>query len=516
MAIENLQGIPTEVNEDTIAQVTDLLNNASVTIGEISQHFSVPVGNIIQSLTGLPQGQFANNGYSDNDAVALKGLVDLGFATEDEVATFAGAPVETVRQFRSNFTPAVDTSTTEDTSAAEEEIPTGLRGSEEALRGGTDEAIAVLDQINQQTDQTLSEGYQEALDAAAAQAEAARSAVTAGTDRGVAALNAAINRGIAAAQRESGRAEGMFDPYRDAGTTALDVQLALSGALGQGAFDSAYVDSPYIDFLREQGLRSNLAGAAATGGLGGGNIQKELVRFGQGLASKGVQDQINNLSTISGYGLDATTGAANVASRLGGVLADLSSAQGTGALNAYTNQGANLSNIATNLGNQQAQAYSNLADQLAGTALKTGLSEAEILSNLGINLSTGRTNAGQALADQFGGAARDLRDIYTGQGDSISNLLTGQTKALIDAYGTAAINEANAQQGYGSNQSNIQSNIASNISGVPNTPLFSPDYQSMTMDFLNAAGSGYRFGQDSQNDGSRDNGDDAALRVSAL
>ena len=53
--------------------------------------------------------------------------------------------------------------------------------------------------------------------------------------------------------------------------------------------------------------------AAALGGLGGGNVQKELTRLGQDLASTQLQNQIANLAALSRQGFQgANIGAAEI------------------------------------------------------------------------------------------------------------------------------------------------------------------------------------------------------------
>jgi hypothetical protein len=219
-------------------------------------------------------------------------------------------------------------------------------------------------------------------------------------------------------------------------------------------------------FLREQGMRANLAGAGATGGLGGGNVQKELQRFGQGLASQGLQNQISNLSGLSTLGQNAA---------------------GT------------MANIQTGLGTQQLQGQQALGNQLSNQLTTYGLPAAQQIGNLGVNLATGRTVAGQQLANQYGSAASNLANIYANQGSNLASMLGGQRNLLMDQYGNAATNEALAQQGYGADMANIQQGIASGISGTPQAQINVPNYQGAVTNALYAAGSGYDLLNQNQN-----------------
>jgi len=57
--------------------------------------------------------------------------------------------------------------------------------------------------------------------------------------------------------------------------------------------------------LREQGLRQVGAGAAATGGVGGGERLRELTKFSQGLALQDLSNRFGRLGDVTGTGLQA-------------------------------------------------------------------------------------------------------------------------------------------------------------------------------------------------------------------
>lgn len=525
MAMGNLDGISKEITDDTVQRVTDLLNNGQVTVGEVSQYFTVPTEVIMQSLTGISAKQFANNSYTAEDADKLEKLIRTGVASTGQVAEFAGTTPDIIERHLSDirgYTPAdianaqagqgnisaqvVNTAALTPTSISRpagavanitpafvnpdgtgigpmpaepvvsppprpapvtptptptpssgvndmvaragrdyalpqmatsmpqtgSEIPTGLKGSEMALKGGALGAIDMLDMLNRAGRADLADQY---------------------------AL------GLQQAETQAGVASGAMQPYAEAGTNALQQQLALSGALGQDAFNQAYQESPQMAFLREQGMRANLAAAGATGGLGGGNVQKELQRFGQGLASQGLQQQIQNLDVLRAGGQNAA---------------------GTQA------------NIATGLGSQQLNAQMALGQGLAGQSSMYGLPAAQQIGNLGINLATGRTNAGQQLANQYGAAATALSNVYSGQGANLANMLGGQTASIIDQRNAAAMNEARAQQGYGADMANIQSGIGNQIAGTPQALLNVPDYQGAVTNALSGGQLGYNIAKGMQ------------------
>ena len=260
------------------------------------------------------------------------------------------------------------------------DIPIGLKGSEQALKGTTAGSIDVLDAVNR-----------------------------------------------------AGRQD--INPYAIAGQDALRTQRALAGLDGQAAFDAAYQESPQMKFLREQGERAALRNAAATGGLGGGNVLKELTRYNTGLASQDLQNQIANINQLSGRGFNAAT-------------------------------------------------------QMANMNLNTGLPAANAINTLGINLATGRTDAATKLADQYGDASTKLANILGAQGLNISNLVGNTASSINNARNNAAINEARAQENFGVNQSNIQTGIGNQLAGLPMAPIAVPNYQQGIENAFNSAALG--------------------------
>jgi len=301
----------------------------------------------------------------------------------------------------------------------------------------------------------LSKGTQDGLAAALAQSNVARDDINTNADLGMGYLNQGVDQARQDISGSFDRAEAMYNPYREAGANALGMQQALSGALGQEAFNQAYNESPQMAFLREQGMRANLAGAGATGGLGGGNVQKELQRFGQGLASQGLQQQINNLGMLSGQGLSATGSAAGTATAGGSNLANLAATRGQAGQQSYENRGSNLSNIASNLGNQQLNANTNLGANLANNSMSTGQSLSQSINNRGINLA----NIESALGTQ------EL-NTNTGLGANLANMNISAGQTEMQALANAGINRANIASNLGGNLLNANTNLSNNQANI--------------------------------------------------
>lgn len=465
--------------------------------------------------------QFLQNNPNLTDAQVLDAMVQYG-VTPAQMARATGVDINTI-------TPRIAAveqarATAADTARRQADPPpTGLIGYEQAAERGVQQATQTLQGAQTQARGELTAGMEAVAklyglnidDLRAAEQQARGDLGQAmGVQRGlfgenIAGIGAAGERARGDLERLYGQAGQMFAPYQQAGTSALQQQLALSGALGQDAFNQAYQESPYVRFLREQGERSTLAGAAATGGLGGGRVQQELVRFGQGLAGQGLQQQIENLRNLSGMGFQAAGGGAEIATGLGTNLANLgtTTAQNLAAQRAALagvegQYGTNLANLATGtaqgvVGQRGALAgeRSQFGTNLANLTTTTGTNIANLQSQLGANVAQQRARAGELLAGQVGGTAADLGNLATAQGSNLANLISqygtaglnlsqGYTADQIAAYQNALDQEAAAQQGYGTNIANL-------LSGQPFAQQQPFSYGGAIGNALNAAALGY-------------------------
>lgn len=315
-------------------------------------------------------------------------------------------------------------------------IPTGVAGYEDAMNTGLKDASGTL-----RTAETSSRS-----DLTNAQAKVAALYGLNVTD-----IQSAGDKARTDIQNTFKTATDYYTPYQSAGTNALKMQQALAGASGQDAFNQAYQESPYIAFLREQGMRANLAGSAATGGLGGGNVQKELNRFGQGLASQGLQTQIGNLQNLSSQGLNAAQGASGVQQGMGTNLSNIGTgtaqnvASQRGALaGATTGYGVNMANIGqttgTNVANLQAQTATGIANtrSAAGTAIANNLNSAAI--NLGNLANQQGTNAAIQIQNQ----TANVQGINSANATNQQNYTTGLANAQVNAVNGQQLAQAPA------------------------------------------------------------------------
>lgn len=351
-------------------------------------------------------------------------------------------------------------------------IPTGQAGFEQATQEGLDKVISTL-----RGAQTEAKGYLEP-----AMEEVARL-----YNLNIDDLRQAGTQARGDIERTFGSAGEMIQPYQQAGTTALQQELALSGALGRDAFNQAYQESPYVQFLREQGERSTLAGAAATGGLGGGRVQQELVRFGQGLASQGLQQQIQNLRSLSGQGLQAA-----------GAGADIQTGMGTNLANLGMNTAQNISGQRGALAGERSQYGTNLAN----LATSTGTNIANAQGTAAQNIAQQRARAGELLAAQIGGATAGLEGYALNQGNALASLLGGYGQTGLNLQQTYTADQIAAMQNAANQQAMSAEDLAARqanlLAGQKYTPTPQTNYGKMIGNALNAAAMGYQLGGGNQ------------------
>jgi hypothetical protein len=270
-----------------------------------------------------------------------------------------------------------------------------------------------------------------------------------------------------------GTARGYFDPFYQGGQTAYQKQMALSGALGQDAFNAARQESPYEKFLFDQGMRANLAGASATGGLGGGNVQKELQRFGQGLSSQGLQQQIGNLGALSGLGFQSAGALGNLATGEGAALADIGI------------------NTAQNIAGQRGQQ--------AGYAANVGTNIAQMQQNTGQGIANNRMSVAEMIARQQESAALQQANLLESQGLNMSNLIGTQGQNVINLGQNAYDQYTQDVQNQAMTEADLYAQQANVLGGQGFAQAPPTDYRGMTTNALNAAGTGYYLGQRMQN-----------------
>ena len=403
------------------------------------------------------QAYFANNPNTPDSQVYA--LMQQYGVTPEQVSRAIGMPLsEAQERYRT---------------ARYENIPTGVGGAEDALQRGLTDATGTLRGAETSSRSDIDTALQEINRLYGVNIDDLRAAATTASGQ--------INAGF-------DEARGYFQPYQQGGEQAFNQQMALSGALGQDAFNAARQQSPYEQFLFDQGMRANLAGAAATGGLGGGNVQRELQRFGQGLASQGLQQQIGNLSALSGMGMQGAGALSGLATGRAGALGDIT-----------LNTAQNIAGQRGDMANYQGQA----GVALANIGQQTGRGIAEMQYGAGQDIAAGRSRAGELQASQLQQAALNQSRLLENLGTNYSNLIGGQTSNLINMQDSAANRAALNATGLSGNMANLQTGLVgdqiSAYSGATriNAPSF--DYGQALQGAVNAAAGGYDLGTQAMN-----------------
>lgn len=164
------------------------------------------------------------------------------------------------------------------------------------------------------------------------------------------------------------RVDELANPLINAGRSAIDQQLALTGAAGPAAQQAAIAaisGSPEMAAMQQQGEQAILQNASATGGLRGGNTQGALAQFRPALLSQLINQRYQQLGGLSGLGVAGTQLAGGAALQTGQGLAQ-------GAL--QTGQG------------------------IAGNALQTGITGAGLAANTGASIAQMLQQQGAATA----------------------------------------------------------------------------------------------------------------------
>lgn len=342
----------------------------------------------------------------------------------------------------------------------------GLQGSEAALGSGYQQAMsnllsgvgnaetALLQQsdlgrqrLNAALQQSQNYGTQ-ALDAIKAAGGAASGAISSG----IGSVTGAFDEGVSALRQ--------FLPQ---GVNAFNQIAKLAG----GDY-SSYNESPDMKFLREQGERSVLQNARAAGGVGG-NVLKELQRYGTGVASQGFNDYFNRLKGVADMGYGASQGVGSLRGQQAGIVGNLSAQQAQNAMQ----QGQLSAGVLGNMGNDAL----NVGQAILGDRQNLGANLGNLYSNAGGTAGDYALNIGNLLSGGRLQAGRDIAGIQQAQGQGLSNVVGG-----------GASNLAQLLSGIGDNINSQQGNYASLLAGLATNTANQGGNQTSSAQFLNNSG----------------------------
>lgn len=218
------------------------------------------------------------------------------------------------------------------------------------------------------------------------------------------------------------RGLGYLDPYMQSGKGANQQQAALSGALGPEAQQAAYAQyqqSPGVAFAQQEAERALKRNAAALGGLGGGNIMRDLTQLAAGTYMQDFENQFQRLGQVAdrGYGA-ATTGAG--------------------------------------LEGQQAGIQGDLGKFAANIPLQTAMAQA------GMQFQTGRD-----MSSNIGGASSALAQLLQQQGAGMADITQNNTNNLNSLYQNAMNGDVQSKEYLAQMLSSLGMNGASLVAGQP-------------------------------------------------
>jgi hypothetical protein len=276
----------------------------------------------------------------------------------------------------------------------------------------------------------LNAGTMAALGATNAAQAGSAGVLGAGTTAGQWATDAA-GTGAAGVTGAAGTAYSALNPYAISGASAADrlaSGLAKGGDLSR-TFSAAdmQANDPGYQFRLAQGQQALQRSLIAAGGGGGGGAMKQLMEYGQNLASseygaafnrftQGNQNQVANLQNLANAGQAAATTQGN---------------QGLQA-NEYNAQLAqNAAQFAGNAGMQTNEYAAQLNENAAQYAGNAGMQTNEYAAQLGQNVAqyagNAQMKAGDARAQGILGKQNAYNGMLSGIGSGIDNFVAGYT-----------------------------------------------------------------------------------------
>ncbi len=215
---------------------------------------------------------------------------------------------------------------------------------------------------------------------------------------------AALGQGYGAAVPEYQAAIERFNPWTDAGKSALTTyqnSLGQNGAEGNATAVAQFQASPGYQYQLDQATDAVARKASALGALGSGNTMQAITDRAANLANQeygGWQDRLNGLSNT---GLQASGQQANIQQGLGNLYAQ----QGRDTSNLYSDAAGKEAGIYTGYANANAGALGNLGQTIIGAgtgALMAGQTAAQNRLNFGMGLA----NLGASLLGSAMGAKK--------------------------------------------------------------------------------------------------------------
>jgi hypothetical protein len=199
---------------------------------------------------------------------------------------------------------------------------------------------------------------------------------------------------------------------------AAALQADLSGANGierQQAARTQLQSSPAMQYQLDQMQQATERSAAARGGLLGGNVALELQRNAAGIASQDYQNQFANLGTVADRDLNTQT------------------------------------------------IKAGLARDLADTARSAGIQTAGLITQTAGQVSQGRTQAGQAIAQNATQAASNISNLLSQQGVVVSDMMSKDISTITDLIYQSGLQDTHSSENLAAILANIATGQGSTV-----------------------------------------------------
>lgn len=236
-----------------------------------------------------------------------------------------------------------------------------------------------------------------------------------------------------------------LDPYMQSGSKANDLQAALSGALGPEAQAQAFANyqtSPGVEFAQKEAERALLRNASATGGLGGGNVLRDLTQLAAGTFMQDYNNHFNQIGSVADRGYGSATTGAGLQGQQGQVQAGL---------------GQFAANIPLRVAEAQAAMQFQAGRDIAGGVQNTTSSLANLIQN-----------QGAGMADITGNATNNINALYQNamNGDAASKEQLAAMLANLSTNNASMNSNMPIIPGQGSNLLGQMGQVASGIGGL--------------------------------------------------
>lgn len=249
------------------------------------------------------------------------------------------------------------------------------------------------------------------------------------------ALQRGLTGGLAGISAGVDQATQTLSPYTQGGGQAYNLQAALSGALGPEAQKQAfqnYQESPEQQYLRDRSEQAILRNSAATGGLGGGNVQRALQENAIGLASQDYANSFNRLGSLSQMGQQSSNLLGGIQANAGGQAGQMAYGTGGQMANYRTRAGEQIAGNVQDTSQGLANMINQQGNDLSSIIGQGGNQLSQLLASYGINASTSSQDLAKILANIATGSASQVAGLSplpgvndTGILGGLGNLLSG-------------------------------------------------------------------------------------------